>query len=58
MRRADVDCSTVFISSLSVKDSRRRTVLNVTPNAYPATRLSATRHLGDSGVVEYVQVCA
>jgi len=55
-KRADVDARTVTISSLTVTNSRRRTVLNVVPNAFPATRLSATRDIGDNSVVEYVQV--
>jgi Arf-GAP/SH3 domain/ANK repeat/PH domain-containing protein len=53
---ADKDARTVTISSLSVINSRRRTVLNVVPNAFPATRVSATRDLGDNSVVEFVQV--
>lgn len=48
--------TTVTISSLSVTNSRRRTVLNVVPNAFPATKVSASRDLGDNSVVEYVQV--
>lgn len=47
---------TVTISSLSVTNSRRRTVLNVVPNAFPATRVSAARDIVDNSVVEYVQV--
>jgi len=54
--KADGDSGIVTISSLSVTNSRRRTVLNVVPNAFPATRVSATRDLGDNSVVEYVQV--
>jgi Arf-GAP/SH3 domain/ANK repeat/PH domain-containing protein len=50
------DSLPVTISSLSVTNSRRRTVLNVVPNAFPATRVSATRDMGDASVVEYVQV--
>jgi len=53
---ADKDAGIVTISSLSVTNSRRRTVLNVIPNAFPATRVSATRDLGDNTVVEFVQV--
>lgn len=53
---ADSDQCLVTISSLTVTNSRRRTVLNVIPNAFPATRISATRDLGDSSVIEYVQV--
>ncbi|TVY68826.1 Protein csx2 [Lachnellula suecica] len=49
------DQTRLTISSLSVTNSRRRTVLNVVPNAFPATRVSATRELGDNSVLEYVQ---
>ncbi|KAF4630661.1 hypothetical protein G7Y89_g7474 [Cudoniella acicularis] len=49
------DQTRLTISSLTVTNSRRRTVLNVVPNAFPATRISATRDLGDNSVVEYVQ---
>jgi hypothetical protein len=48
---------TVTVSSLTVTNSRKRTVLNVVPDAFPATRYSASRDLGDNSVVEYVQVC-
>lgn len=50
------DTKIVTISSLTVTNSRRRTILNVTPNAFPATRVSASRDLGDNSIVEYVQV--
>jgi hypothetical protein len=46
----------VTVSSLSVTDSRRRPVCTVVPNAYPATKVAATRDPSDGGMVEYVQV--
>ncbi|TAQ88993.1 hypothetical protein B7494_g2659 [Chlorociboria aeruginascens] len=49
------DQSRFTISSLSVTNSRRQTILNVVPNAFPATRVSAIRDLGDNSIVEYVQ---
>ncbi|KAH8676863.1 centaurin beta [Tricladium varicosporioides] len=49
------DQTRLTISSLTVTNSRRRLVLNVVPNAFPATKVSATRDLGDNSVVEYVQ---
>lgn len=49
------DQTRLTISSLTVTNSRRRTILNVIPNAFPASRITATRDLGDSSVVEYVQ---
>jgi Arf-GAP/SH3 domain/ANK repeat/PH domain-containing protein len=56
LRIANFHTHEVTISSLTVTNSRRRTVLNVVPNAFPATRVSATRDLGDNSIVEYVQV--
>ncbi|EHK96051.1 hypothetical protein M7I_8271 [Glarea lozoyensis 74030] len=49
------DQNRLTISSLTVTNSRRRTVLNVVPDAFPANRYSASRDLGDNSVVEYVQ---
>lgn len=49
---------TVTISALSVSNSRRRTILSVAPNAFPATRIFASRDLGDNAIVEYVQVAS
>ncbi|KAK7734366.1 hypothetical protein SLS57_000060 [Botryosphaeria dothidea] len=43
------------ISALTVTNSRNRVLLNVTPNAFPATRFTAKRDFGDDSVVEYVQ---
>lgn len=53
---ANRDPRLVTISSVSVTNSRRRTLLNVTPNSFPATRVSAGRDLGDNNIVEFVQV--
>ncbi|KAL3417273.1 PH domain-containing protein [Phlyctema vagabunda] len=49
------DQNRLTISSLTVTNARRRTLLNVIPNAFPATRVSATRDVGDNAVVEYIQ---
>ncbi|RDL34630.1 Centaurin beta [Venustampulla echinocandica] len=49
------DQNRLTISSLTVTNSRRRTVLHVVPNAFPAARVSVTRDLGDSSPIEYVQ---
>ena len=53
---ADYDLLAVTISSLSITNQRRKTILNIVPNGFPATKVSAIRDLGDSAVVEYVQV--
>lgn len=49
------DQTRLTISSLVVTSARRRTVLNIVPNGFPATRLSASRDLGDKSLVEYIQ---
>ncbi|KAF1815506.1 ArfGap-domain-containing protein [Eremomyces bilateralis CBS 781.70] len=49
------DQSRFSISNVSITNSRGRTILNITPNAYPATRFSAKRDLGDDAVIDYVQ---
>ncbi|EKG14561.1 Arf GTPase activating protein [Macrophomina phaseolina MS6] len=43
------------ISALTVTNSRNRVLLNITPNAFPATRYTAKRDFGDDSVVDYVQ---
>ncbi|KAF2645440.1 ArfGap-domain-containing protein [Massarina eburnea CBS 473.64] len=43
------------IAALNVTNNRNRTLLHITPNAYPATRYGAKRELGDESVVEYIQ---
>jgi Arf-GAP/SH3 domain/ANK repeat/PH domain-containing protein len=42
------------ITSLSIS-ARNRTLLNISPNGFPATRFTAKRDVGDDSVVEYVQ---
>ncbi|KAK2628186.1 hypothetical protein QTJ16_002832 [Diplocarpon rosae] len=49
------DQTRLTISSLSVTNARRRTILNVVPNAFPATKVSATRDPGDNSLVEFIQ---
>ncbi|CAI6341610.1 unnamed protein product [Periconia digitata] len=43
------------ISALKISNNRNRTLLNVSPNAFPASRYAAKREMGDESVVEYVQ---
>lgn len=45
----------VFISSLVVSSPRKRSSTNIVPNAFPATRYSATRPLGDNIPIDFVQ---
>ncbi|KAF2684828.1 ARF GTPase-like protein activator [Lentithecium fluviatile CBS 122367] len=43
------------IAALNITNNRNRTLLNIAPNAFPATRYSAKREFGDDSVIEYVQ---
>ncbi|KIH87319.1 hypothetical protein SPBR_04560 [Sporothrix brasiliensis 5110] len=49
------DQNRLSISSLVITSARRRTSVNIAPNAFPATRVSATRSLGDNAPLEFVQ---
>ncbi|CAK7268119.1 hypothetical protein SEPCBS57363_002934 [Sporothrix epigloea] len=49
------DQNRLSISSLVITSARRRTSINIAPNAFPATRVLATRSLGDSAPLEFVQ---
>lgn len=52
-------CYPVSISSLVVTNPRKRTSVNVVPNAYPATRVSVQKPVGDTSPIEFVQAsCA
>jgi hypothetical protein len=46
----------VSVASLNITNARNRTLLNITPNAFPATRYSARREFGDDSVIDYIQV--
>lgn len=46
----------VAIASVTITNSRRRVLLHVVPNSFPATRYNAKRDTGDDSPVEYVQV--
>jgi hypothetical protein len=46
------------VAALNITNARNRTLLNITPNAFPATRYGARRDLGDDSVIEYIQVLA
>ncbi|KAM0345114.1 hypothetical protein ACHAPU_006749 [Fusarium lateritium] len=49
------DQNRLSISSLVVTNPRKRTSINVTPNGYPATRISAQKPLSDTSPIEFVQ---
>jgi Arf-GAP/SH3 domain/ANK repeat/PH domain-containing protein len=48
--------SLVTIANITITNSRRRVLLTVTPNSFPATRYIAKRDTGDDSPVEYIQV--
>ncbi|KAH8731514.1 ARF GTPase-like protein activator [Phaeosphaeriaceae sp. PMI808] len=43
------------VGALNITNARNRTVLNITPNAFPATRYGARREFGDESVIDYIQ---
>ncbi|CAJ2501086.1 Uu.00g039390.m01.CDS01 [Anthostomella pinea] len=49
------DQSRLSISSLVISCPRKRTSVTLVPNSFPATRITATRALGDTSPVEFVQ---
>ncbi|KAH6619181.1 hypothetical protein B0J18DRAFT_236973 [Chaetomium sp. MPI-SDFR-AT-0129] len=48
------DQNRLSISSAVIASPKRRTSINIVPNAFPATRVSALRSSGDSAPVEFV----
>jgi Arf-GAP/SH3 domain/ANK repeat/PH domain-containing protein len=46
----------VSVAALNITTARGRSLLHITPNAFPATRYTAKRELGDDSVIDYVQV--
>ncbi|KAK3372465.1 hypothetical protein B0H63DRAFT_527307 [Podospora didyma] len=49
------DQNRLSISSVAIISPRKRMTINIVPNAYPATRVSASRSLGDHAPIEFVQ---
>ncbi|KAF1984494.1 ArfGap-domain-containing protein [Aulographum hederae CBS 113979] len=49
------DQSRFSIAALQITNSRRRVLLNLTPNAFPASRYVAKKGIGDDSVVDYIQ---
>ncbi|EAT88563.2 hypothetical protein SNOG_03358 [Parastagonospora nodorum SN15] len=43
------------VASVNITNARNRTLLNITPNAFPATRYGARREFGDESVIDYIQ---
>ncbi|KAK3383238.1 hypothetical protein B0T24DRAFT_41203 [Lasiosphaeria ovina] len=48
------DQNRLSISSVAITSPRKRTSISIVPNAYPATRVSASRSLGENGPIEFV----
>ncbi|KAK4193338.1 hypothetical protein QBC35DRAFT_103043 [Podospora australis] len=48
------DQNRLSISSVVITSPRKRTSVTIVPNSYPATRISASRPLGDNAPVEFV----
>ncbi|KAK5990397.1 Protein csx2 [Cladobotryum mycophilum] len=49
------DPNRLSIASLVITNPRKRTSLQINPNAFPATKVSASRPFGDSAPIEYIQ---
>lgn len=49
------DQSRLSIASLVITSPQRGATVQITPNAFPATRFTASRPLGESSPVEYIQ---
>ncbi|CAK46423.1 uncharacterized protein An13g00210 [Aspergillus niger] len=45
----------VTIASVTITNSKRRVLLSLVPNAFPATRYTAKRETGDDSPIEYIQ---
>ncbi|KAL3247127.1 hypothetical protein ABHI18_012519, partial [Aspergillus niger] len=43
------------IASVTITNSKRRVLLSLVPNAFPATRYTAKRETGDDSPIEYIQ---
>ncbi|KAI0136636.1 PH domain-containing protein [Xylariales sp. AK1849] len=49
------DQNRLSISSLVISNLRKRNAITIVPNAFPATRVTATRASGEAGPVEFIQ---
>ncbi|KAH8737536.1 hypothetical protein BGZ61DRAFT_337360 [Ilyonectria robusta] len=49
------DQNRLSITSLVITNPRKRSSVNIVPNAFPATRVSVHRPVGDNTTVDYVQ---
>lgn len=49
------DQNRLSIASLVISSTRTRTSINISPNAFPATRVVASRTAGDNAPIEFIQ---
>ncbi|KAF3940246.1 hypothetical protein ABW19_dt0207702 [Dactylella cylindrospora] len=49
------DQTRLTVSSLQITNAKKKTLLSITPNAFPSTRAVAKRDIGDDSLIEYVQ---
>ncbi|KAK6516251.1 hypothetical protein TWF506_006160 [Arthrobotrys conoides] len=49
------DQARLTITSLVVTNAKKKTIVSITPNAFPSTRAVAKKEVGDDTLVEYVQ---
>ncbi|KAL2756348.1 hypothetical protein ACRALDRAFT_1076418 [Sodiomyces alcalophilus JCM 7366] len=49
------DQNRFFISSLVISNPRSGSVIQLTPNAFPASRVTASRSIGETAPVEFIQ---
>ncbi|EPS35751.1 hypothetical protein H072_10758 [Dactylellina haptotyla CBS 200.50] len=49
------DQTRLTVTSLVITNSKRKTVLSLSPNAFPSTRAVAKKEAGDDALIEYVQ---
>ncbi|KAF3914693.1 hypothetical protein AA313_de0206164 [Arthrobotrys entomopaga] len=49
------DQTRLTVTSLVITNAKRRTILSLTPNAFPSTRAVAKKEIGDDTLIEYVQ---
>lgn len=52
----EADERSVSIASLVITNSRRKVLLSVGADAFPASRVSAKREQPDESLIEYIQV--
>ncbi|KAK6362749.1 hypothetical protein TWF730_000204 [Orbilia blumenaviensis] len=49
------DQARLTVTSLVVTNAKKKTIVSITPNAFPSTRAVAKKEVGDDALIEYVQ---